>query len=53
MNGDYIQSDWCAFYDYSGEPEDHKYVVDANKNKNGHRIIAVKSCFIHCHPNYL
>ena len=30
-----------------------KHVVDANEDKNGHRITAVKSCFIHCHPNYL
>ena len=30
-----------------------KQIVDANEDKNGHRITAVKSCFIHCHPKYL
>ena len=30
-----------------------KYITDANKCKKGNHIAAVKSCFIHCHPNYL
>jgi len=27
-----------------------KHIVDANMNHIEHRITAVKSCFMHCHP---
>ena len=30
-----------------------KHVVDMHLDSNGHRITAVKSCFMECHPNYL
>ena len=30
-----------------------KHIVDVNIDSMGHRITAVKSCFIECHPNYL
>ena len=30
-----------------------KYLVDAKKDSMGHRIMAVKSCFMQCHPNFL
>ena len=30
-----------------------KYITDVNEDKNGNHLMAVKSCFIHCHPNFL
>ena len=30
-----------------------KYMVDVHEDKEGHRITAVKTCFIDCHPNFL
>jgi len=30
-----------------------KHIIDANTDSTGHRITAVNSCFVHCHPNYL
>ena len=30
-----------------------KHVVDLNVDSAGHRMTAVNSCFMHCHPNYL
>lgn len=32
---------------------DIKHIVHAHEDKEGHRITAVKSCFIDCHPNFL
>ena len=30
-----------------------KYVNDANADQNGNHIMALNSCFIACHPNFL
>ena len=30
-----------------------KHIVDVNVDSAGHRITAVNSCFVHCHPNYM